>query len=44
MMLTEEDFNNDTDELINKICVTFHDELKEIADKYGCVGVYIKTC
>lgn len=42
-MLSKEEFNKDTDELLNKICVTFHDELKYLADKYGSVEVLIKT-
>jgi hypothetical protein len=40
---TQDGFNKDTDELLNKICVTFHDELKVLADKYGTITVLLKT-
>lgn len=36
-------FEAETDDLLNKICDTFHDELKLIADKYGAITVSIKT-
>ena len=36
-------FEAETDDLLNKICDTFHDELKLIADKYGIITVSIKT-
>ena len=42
MLHSQEEFEADTDELINKISVTFHDELKVLADKYGNIGVYLR--
>ena len=36
-------FEAETDDLLNKICDTFHDELKLIANKYGIITVSIKT-
>lgn len=35
----KEEFDKDTDELLNQICDTFHDELKVIANKYGAIKV-----
>ena len=40
---TRDGFNKDTDELLNKICVTFHDELKVLTEKYGTITVSLKT-
>jgi hypothetical protein len=33
----EKQFDADTDELLNKICDTFHDELKSVAEKWGSI-------
>ena len=41
--ILKEEFEAETDDLLNRICDTFHDELKLIADKYGAITVSIKT-
>jgi len=38
----KKEFEAETDDLLNKICDTYHDELKLIADKYGVITVSIK--
>lgn len=39
--LTQDGFNQDTDELLNKICDAYHEELKSIANKYGSVRLQL---
>lgn len=36
------EFDIETNQLINQICDTFHDELKKLADKYGIIYLSIK--
>lgn len=38
----KKEFEAETDDLLNIICDTFNNELKQIADKYGAITVSIK--
>lgn len=41
--LLSEEFDRESNELINKVCDVFHDELRALADKYGVIYLGINV-